>query len=284
MEMEQVMEMLKAMQAKADADRKAYQEKVEAENKAWLEKIEAETKAIRAETKAMRDKRMNANIKIDREETTACHAEMDTEKIEPDSGMMQSAEEHLEIPMEDAAVMPVGGRKKRRRARKPAAGRRGEPNELTRGDCLSGKKLAAACRVSRRATVAWRKRIGTQIICGPRSKLTAAKIKVTHHARVTWPRVKFVRKECTRDQTEQETAKGRKDGGLWNGPKCNSDIKNHRTRQQLRLGNEKTTSMIYRKAIRLEIVKRTLRISSVFRKTRKWTLWRGRPPPKRKKR
>jgi hypothetical protein len=101
---------------------------------------------------------------------------------------------------------------------------------------------------------------------------------------MTWPREKFIRKDFTRNQRQQETAKGRKDGELWNGPKCNSGIKDHRRRQQLRLGNEKKTSMIYRKAIRLEIVKRTLRISSVFLKIRKWTLWRGRPPPKRKKR
>jgi hypothetical protein len=55
-------------------------------------------------------------------------------------------------------------------------------------------------------------------------------------------------------------------------------------RQQLLLGNERTTSMIYKKTIRLEIVKGALGISSVFWKTRKWSLWRrGRPPPKRKK-
>jgi hypothetical protein len=61
-------------------------------------------------------------------------------------------------------------------------------------------------------------------------------------------------------------------------------MKDPHTRQQLRLGNERTTSMIYRKAIRVEIVKRALGISSVFWKTRKWFLRRGRPPPlKRKK-
>jgi hypothetical protein len=35
---------------------------------------------------------------------------------------MQSVEEHLEIPKEDAIVKPVKGRKKRHRDRKPAAG------------------------------------------------------------------------------------------------------------------------------------------------------------------
>jgi hypothetical protein len=40
--------------------------------------------------------------------------------------------------------------------------------------------------------------------------------------------------------------------------------------------------MIYRKAIGLKIVKRALGISSVFWKTRKLSLWRGRPLLKRK--
>jgi hypothetical protein len=56
-------------------------------------------------------------------------------------------------------VKPVEGLRKRHRGRKLAAGRRGEPKELTRRDCGSRRKLAAACRkVSRRARVAWRKR------------------------------------------------------------------------------------------------------------------------------
>jgi hypothetical protein len=65
-------------------------------------------------------------------------------------------EEHQVALNEDAVVKPVKGRKKRHRGRKPAAGRREEPKELTRRDCGSGKKLVAACRkVSSCATVAW---------------------------------------------------------------------------------------------------------------------------------
>jgi hypothetical protein len=86
-------------------------------------------------------------------------------------------------------VKPVKGRKKRRRARKPAAGRRGEPNELTRGDCESGKKLAAACKITRHATVALRKKnvfrrklvwkIRMQRNCGLRNRLVATGKKTT---------------------------------------------------------------------------------------------------------
>jgi hypothetical protein len=106
--------------------------------------------------------------------------EANTEKTEPDRGIIQSVAEHQEAPKEDAAVKPVKGRKKRHRGRKPAAERRGEPKELTRSDCGSGNNFAAACRkVSSCVTVALHRknavrRTGTQDICGPLSKLTAA--------------------------------------------------------------------------------------------------------------
>jgi hypothetical protein len=85
--------------------------------------------------------------------------EANTEKTEQDTEMIQSAEEHQDVPSEGVAVMPVAKSRKPRRVRKSTAGRRGEPKELTRGNHGSRRKLAAACRkVSRRATVALRKR------------------------------------------------------------------------------------------------------------------------------
>jgi hypothetical protein len=49
------------------------------------------------------------------QEAATCHeaTEADTEKIEPDPGMMQSIEEHQEIPKAETAVMLVGGLRKR---------------------------------------------------------------------------------------------------------------------------------------------------------------------------
>jgi hypothetical protein len=76
------------------------------------------------------------------------------EKINP--GMMQSVEEHQDVPSEDVTVMPVKGLKERHRGRKSIAERRGEPKELTRENCGSRRKLAAVCRkVSRHAAVVW---------------------------------------------------------------------------------------------------------------------------------
>jgi hypothetical protein len=73
--------------------------------------------------------------------------------------MMQSAEEHQDIPCENVVVRQVKGLRKQSRGRKSTAGLREEPKELTRGNCGSQRKLTAACKkVSRRATVARRKR------------------------------------------------------------------------------------------------------------------------------
>jgi hypothetical protein len=138
--------------AKLDADRE--------ESKAWREDMKA-TLATKEDREEMRDDREKSKAKMD-ERMTATQAKTDVklkELTEPREEMMQSAEEHQMVPREDAVMIPVRGRKRRNRGRKEAAGRRGEPKELNRGDRGSRKKLAAACRkASRRATVAWRKR------------------------------------------------------------------------------------------------------------------------------
>jgi hypothetical protein len=76
---------------------------------------------------------------------------------DPDPGMMQSTEEHQEIPKGEAAVMPVGEPRKRRRVRNLAAERRQKRKERIRRSCESKRRSTVACRkVSRRAKVAWR--------------------------------------------------------------------------------------------------------------------------------
>jgi hypothetical protein len=75
-------------------------------------------------------------------------------KVNPEE--MESESEHREVPKEDSMMKLVKGWKKRHRGRKPTAGQHGEPKELTRGTCGSGRKVAAACmKVSRHARVAW---------------------------------------------------------------------------------------------------------------------------------
>jgi hypothetical protein len=90
------------------------------------------------------------------------------------------------------------------------AGRRGEPKELTRGDCGSLRKLVAACRkVSHRAAVAQRKRnvlrkIRTWRNWGSQSRFTVTCRKITHHVRVACRKRNIARKDCTRANVVQE--------------------------------------------------------------------------------
>jgi hypothetical protein len=74
-------------------------------------------------------------------------------------GLMQSIEEHQDIPKGEAAVMPVGEPRKRCRVCNLAMERCQKRKERTWGNSGSRKKLAATCRkVSCRAKEAWRKR------------------------------------------------------------------------------------------------------------------------------
>jgi hypothetical protein len=57
--------------------------------------------------------------------------------------------------------------------------------------------------------VTWHKRhllrkIGTQGKYGPWKRLTAAGIKMTHHARVAWLRKGVIRKDCTRARVTEQ--------------------------------------------------------------------------------
>jgi hypothetical protein len=122
-------------------------------------------------------------IRTELDEKTGCSGATETER---DPGVMQSVEEHQEIPKGEAAVMPVGEPRKRHRV------------------C----NLAVACRkVSRRAKVAWRKRkldrrIQTQRKYGAKKRLTVTGRKTTSHATVAW-RSENVVKDCTRDQAKR---------------------------------------------------------------------------------
>jgi hypothetical protein len=103
---------------------------------------------------------------------------------------MQSVEEHQEIPKEEAAVIPVGGLRKRRREQNLAAGRRQKPKGRTHASCESRRRpTIAGKKMTRRAIVVWHRKIavrkiGTQENCGPRKEFAAAGIRTTHCAKV----------------------------------------------------------------------------------------------------
>jgi hypothetical protein len=162
MESQQIVELMLFMQAKMETNRKAHHEEMMAMVDAYHERM------------------------------MVClgKTEANTEKTDPDPGMMQSTKEHQEIPKGEAAVMQVGEPRKLRRVRSLAAERRQKRKERSRGNRGSTRKSAAACRkVSRCARVAWhRKRvvrkIGTQENCGPHKEFAAAGIRATRCAKV----------------------------------------------------------------------------------------------------
>jgi hypothetical protein len=139
-------------------------------------------------------------------ETTACHETeketADTEKTEPDPGMMRCIEEYQQIPKGEAAVIPIRGLRKRRRVRNLAAERRQKMKESTRRYCGSRKRVTVSSRrnVSRRAGVAWRKRklckkIEAHENCGPCKELAAARIKTTRCVKVARGREHWLQKQ-----------------------------------------------------------------------------------------
>jgi hypothetical protein len=153
---------------------------------------------------------MMAMLDANHERTMACLAktETDTEKTEPDPGMMQSTEEHQEIPKGEATVMPVGEPRKRRRVWSLAAEHCQKQKERTRGNRGHRKKLAAACRkVSCRAKVAWRKRnlirkIRIQDNCELWKRWTVTGRKTTSRATMAWCSENVIRKNWIRNQAK----------------------------------------------------------------------------------
>jgi hypothetical protein len=255
---------------------------------AKTEAIQADTKSIRAEMKAMQDKRMEANMNDDQKESTACQDAMEAnpEKTVPHPEMMQSEEEHQEIPTEDAAVMLVGEPRKRCRVRYLAAESCRKRKSRNRGNHGSRRKSAATCRkASHRAAMARRKRntfrkIRTEENCGQRKELTVTGMRTTRRARVAWHRENFVRKDWTRNQAGQGTPKPRKDGKrLWKGQEFNDGlreglryqpcseigIKDPDTRRQLHLRIKRTSDRIGGKTFRLEMVNEQTRCPSGYR-------------------
>jgi hypothetical protein len=181
METEQIMEMLKAMQGKADANqaeikanRKADQEKADAGQVEIIAAIDKEMDALVANIKTACQYAIETSLKkmkpnLEEKETVLEQHDIPKEEVavqsqeatktEPDPGTMQSVEEHQEVPKEEAAVMPVGEPRKRRRDRNLAAGRRQKPKRRIQASCESRRRLnTAGKKMTRRATVAWRKR------------------------------------------------------------------------------------------------------------------------------
>jgi hypothetical protein len=214
--------------------------------------------------------------------------------------MMQSTEDHQDIPKGEATVMRVGEPRKRRRVCNVAAERRRKRKERTRGQTGYMRKSAAACRkVSRLAKVTWRKRnlfrnVQTQRNCGPRRRLPVTRIRTSRCAKV--PRNKkgsheepSVEQGRRKGQTRTKfTGEARKGWTFGKRRRVDSEgstgVKDANTRWHRRLKNEKTAGQIFEATFRLQIAKRGDGSSVRSLKIRDWALWRGRLPPERRRR
>jgi hypothetical protein len=266
-----------ALREERDADPKAWEERVAAMRSRRItvrpEEMNADTNVRLEEIAAMTDKiwaarreMMNASHKEtvaekkpETEVKTMASQEMEAhqEEEEPTSpDRKPEAAQKDEIPAEDAEVMPAGEpKKKRRRDRKLAAERRRqEPKDTKRINGGPQEKLAVARReTSHRATVARQndkrsgKKMSRRATVARRTRDTFAP-NLTRRAKVARRREHII----GNSQTWKNVARG--------------------TRRGRRLQVESEGSI----GVKDEQISRGSQ-------TRNWTLWRGRPTPKRKK-
>jgi hypothetical protein len=165
--------------------------------------------------------------------------------------------------------------------------------------------LAAACRkVSRHATVAWRKRnvfrkSWTNGNCEPQKEVTTARRKIT---RCAGQKRKVVQ---NKDGVSPKSPKGGTyEKRLWRSSECKKGIRSRDIEEtpHLRKGRKTVNSnggwskrlhprlksmgnsiQVFGKTIERQFGKLADGSSVVLRNINNWTLWRGRPPPKRKK-
>jgi hypothetical protein len=196
-------------------------------------------------------------------------------------GMMQCVGEHQEVSREEAVVMSVGEPKKRRRNRNLAAERRQKPKERTRGYCGTRKRVTIADRkVSRRAAVARRRRDifaqeRTRVKRGPLEQLVAARRGATFRAKMagreTAKRRTFRKKRQSKQQGKNRVK------NLGGGRPRYLGKRDLRKLQLENTGNLNATL-----TTRREIARRIVGSAVGLQAINIWTLWRGRPPPKRK--
>jgi hypothetical protein len=198
-----------------------------------------------------------AIIKAGQEKTEAmmeaCLEKTEVTDLEANPEEIKFVMEHQKAPKEKAAVETIGALEDRCGDRHLALRRRRQLRELTQDDSGFRKKLAAA----------WR--------------------RMTRDA-IPAPRKGHGRKGPGRDSVAKGAPKG------WTlerrrrtHPECSRGIKDRGARRQPRLRKERTSGRIFRKTVQLEMKKRTVVSSTGLRKVSYWTMWRGRPPPKRKK-
>jgi hypothetical protein len=136
------------------------------------------------------------------------------------------------------------------------------------------------------------RRTGTQEICGRRKELAIAGIRMTHCAQVV--RRKGLSHEGTsveqgrqKNQTKKKFARGTSKSRTPRRRQRATQQGNNRMRKRnpKELRRESTGNVIqtFGKTSGLKFAERVSRSTVRLQRIKKWILWRGRPPPKRKK-
>jgi hypothetical protein len=128
----------------------------------------------------------------------------------------------------------------------------------------------------------WEPKKRTQGDGGSRKKLAAARRGMTHHA-VPAPGKGYSHQGPGRDVL-QGAPKGQTIGKKCRAQlECVNGIRDQNLKEQLRLREDRTSGRIFRKTAELEIAKQLVGTSTRLWKMSVRALWRGQPPPKRKK-
>jgi hypothetical protein len=184
--------------------------------------------------------------------------------------IMKAGQENTEVMMyvclekTEAAMKSFRALTKRHGDRRRALGRRQKAKKRTQGNGGSPNKMATTgSGMTCRAGVAWPKGRGHK---GPMVKQRQ-------------------RKTQTGDNVVQGALKGQTFGKRRRAqPECNNGTKNKGLRELLCLGSKGNVNETFKETLGLEIAKRIAGSPIRIRKMSAWTLWRSRPPLKRKKR
>jgi hypothetical protein len=134
---------IEARLARMDANVKSHKAKVEANHKNYMARMYYDPETTEAPLEEEKPPSVDTKPEATHEEDVPVEDAIvipvgEPEEEEPTSvDRKRGVAQQREVPKEDAGVNPVKGRKRRRRCKKLAAGRRGAPNNLTRGDCGS---------------------------------------------------------------------------------------------------------------------------------------------------
>jgi hypothetical protein len=263
---------------------------------------------------AIIDARLDAwltDLKNNRKETMAClektEACLEVEEEPASVDMTPEVAHGQEAQPEDAEVMPVGEPRKRRpdQRRNLAAVRRQKKKDRILDARCRGKEqeraqrknrclknlVAARRRTTRRAAMARRRILPTKDtnreLHGSQKRLVAARRGTTRCAGRARHKEDFIGRSRDKDSGVLRTSKGWTLGRKQRAQQQhNTGTKNPGAKWQQRLRNEKTAGRIARKShekTRLEIVRQIAGSLVGLHDIEHWTLWRGRPPPKRKK-